>query len=78
MPESLQRNKFQYGARLMTVASRSLGKLGAVNFDSMVEHRGKERFLKNKVSLAAVDSHYGRSCIQKLAMSEQPGTERNL
>lgn len=41
----------------------------------MLEHLGKEGFLKKKFSLAVWEGLHLRSCIQKLAMSRQPGTK---
>lgn len=59
----------------MTLASPESGKSRFVNADSILEHLGKERFAKNKFSLAAVSSRHRRFCIQKLSTSGQPGTE---
>lgn len=50
----------------MTGASLSSEKVGAANVDSMLDHCEKKRFLKKSFSLAVVDGHQRRSCIQIL------------
>lgn len=62
-------------AGMMTSASPVVGTFGAVNVDRALEHRGKERFLKNEFLLPAVYSRLCRSCIQMPATSEQLSTK---
>lgn len=73
--EFLQVSKYQHGARLVTVASPSSGKFGAVSVDSMREHLENERFLKDNILLAVVDGLHPRSCIQNLTISGHLSTE---
>lgn len=42
---SIQANKYQYYAGLVTVASLSSGKLSVANVDSSLKHGGKRHFL---------------------------------
>lgn len=74
--KSLRVYQYQYGHGLMTVASPSSGTFGAVNVETTIENRWKERFLKEKFLLAVVNGPHRRSCIQKLATSTQPGLKR--
>lgn len=74
----LRANDYQYGAGSVTVVHLSSRKLGAFNFDTKVERRGKERFLKDKFSLAGVDGLHRRLRTQKLAPLGQLGTGRAL
>lgn len=55
----------------MTVASPSSRELGAVEVDGMLEHFGKEGFVKNPF-FAAVNSRHRRSCIPGTATSGHP------
>lgn len=76
--ESLQANKYQRGAKRKTLARSASGKFGAIYIDSTLEHRGNDRFFKDKFPLTAVHGRHGRSRIQKLARSEQYGSARAL
>lgn len=51
---SLCKQKYQYGAALVTVANFSSRKFSTLQIDSMLEHREKERFLTDTFSLAIV------------------------
>lgn len=53
--ESLAVKRYQYGAWLMVVTSLLSGNFGAVDVDSVVEHRGKPRFFKEELSVAVLD-----------------------
>lgn len=59
----------------MTVANSSSEKFGAFNVDSPLEHREKERFLKDRLWFAFVDGRHRRSGSQNLTTSKQPGTK---
>lgn len=59
----------------MAAASFSSEKFKAVNVESTLKHCSKERFLKNKLLLAALDGRHCRSRSQKLAESGQPGMD---
>lgn len=73
--ESLEPNEYRNGARLMTVASHSSRVLDAASVEIMLEHRGKEGFLRNRFLVAVFEGCHRRPCIQKLVKSGQPGTE---
>lgn len=57
------------------MASSLSGKLGAVTVNSLLEHRGKKRFVKDSFLLAVVDGCHRCLCIQKPATSRQPGAK---
>lgn len=56
--ECLQANMYQHGAELITAASLWSGKLGAVNVKIVLEHRAKNRSLKDIFLLAVVDDRH--------------------
>lgn len=73
-------NKYQCDAGLMPAASLWFRKIVSISLKNTLEQPGEESFLKNRFSLAAVDSHDRCSCIKKLAASRgsssvQRGTE---
>lgn len=59
--KSLRGNVYQYAAGLKTVASLASRMVDAVSVDIILERSGKEHFLKDNFSLAAVDDHHCRS-----------------
>lgn len=72
--ETLRANRYQYGAGLMTEASRLFEKFGAVTIDNMLERHSKERFLSDGLLFLVVDGRHRRACIPKLARFGQLGT----
>lgn len=76
--DSRRASKYQCGDWSVTFTRPSSEKLAAFNIGSVLEHRAKERFLKDSLPRSVVDGRQGRSSIQKRAMLGQPGTDRAL
>lgn len=70
---SLQTKKYPYGVGLMAAASLVVKRLCAVNVESVLEQFETKNFLKNELSLAAVNGPHCTSSIQKVAISRRPG-----
>lgn len=59
----------------MTVPKLSAKESSAVSADTMRQHRGKERFLKNGILLVVLDGRHRLSRTQKNNTSGELGTE---
>lgn len=71
-PES---KKYVYDVVPVTVADPVPRRFGAIKIDDMLEQRGSDLFLRKEFALAFVNSHHRRFRHQKLADSDESGTD---
>lgn len=73
--KSLNSNKYQSGAGLMTFANPDSGRCDAVKVHDMLEQQGIHSLLRKEFAPAIVNGCHRRSCTEKLAESGEPGTK---